>query len=67
MSSRPRAAAALFLVLTLGGCASVAAGPEQAPSAPYQQAILATPAECTSGIAGQRAPAPSLGRASDWC
>jgi uncharacterized protein YceK len=29
--------AALFVVLVLAGCASVVAGPGQAPSAPYQQ------------------------------
>jgi hypothetical protein len=29
--------AALFLVLALAGCASVAAGPGQVPNAPYQQ------------------------------
>ena len=29
--------AALFLVLALAGCAPMAAGPEQAPNAPYQQ------------------------------
>jgi hypothetical protein len=29
--------AALFVVLALAGCASVAAGPGQAPNAPYQQ------------------------------
>jgi hypothetical protein len=28
---------ALFVILALAGCASVAAGPEQAPSGPYQQ------------------------------
>jgi hypothetical protein len=33
----PRWLAALFVVLALAGCASVAAGPAQAPSAPYQQ------------------------------
>jgi hypothetical protein len=32
-----RRLAALFLVLALGGCASAAAGPGQAPNAPYQQ------------------------------
>jgi hypothetical protein len=29
--------AALFVVMALAGCASVAAGPGQAPNAPYQQ------------------------------
>ena len=29
--------AALFVVLALAGCASVAAGPGQAPNAPYEQ------------------------------
>jgi len=29
--------AALFLILALGGCAQVAAGPGQAPDAPYSQ------------------------------
>jgi hypothetical protein len=29
---------AIFVVLALAGCASVAAGPGQAPNAPYQQA-----------------------------
>jgi hypothetical protein len=33
---------------------------------PISKAILATPTGCTSGIAGQRAPAPTLGRRSDW-
>src|ERR1700720_421728 len=33
----PRCLAALFVVLALAGCASVAAGPRQAPNAPYQQ------------------------------
>src|SRR4029077_14291624 len=33
----PRCLAALFGVLALAGCASVAAGPRQAPNAPYQQ------------------------------
>jgi uncharacterized protein YceK len=28
---------ALFVLLALAGCASVAAGPGQAPNAPYQQ------------------------------
>ena len=32
-----RRLAALFVVLALAGCASVAAGPGQAPNAPYQQ------------------------------
>jgi hypothetical protein len=32
-----RRVAALFLALALAGCASVAAGPGQAPNAPYQQ------------------------------
>jgi hypothetical protein len=44
-----RPLAALFVVLALGGCASVAAGPGQAPNAPpISKAILATPAECTN-------------------
>jgi hypothetical protein len=29
--------AALFVVLALAGCTSVAAGPGRAPNAPYQQ------------------------------
>jgi hypothetical protein len=32
-----RAVAALFFALVLAGCTSVAAGPGQAPNAPYQQ------------------------------
>ena len=32
-----RRVAALFLVLVLTGCVSLAAGPGQAPNAPYQQ------------------------------
>jgi hypothetical protein len=32
-----RPVAVLFVVFALAGCASVAAGPGQAPSAPYQQ------------------------------
>jgi hypothetical protein len=33
----PMRMAALFFVLALAGCASVAAGSGQAPNAPYQQ------------------------------
>jgi hypothetical protein len=32
-----RGMAALFLVSALAGCASIAAGPGQAPNTPYQQ------------------------------
>jgi hypothetical protein len=32
-----RRMAALFVVVALAGCASVAAGPAQTPNAPYQQ------------------------------
>ena len=34
---RHRQLAALFVVLALAGCASVAAGAGQTPNAPYQQ------------------------------
>jgi hypothetical protein len=33
----PRRTAALFVILALAGCASMPAGPEQTPNAPYQQ------------------------------
>jgi hypothetical protein len=36
MHRRPRFAA-LFVVLAIAGCASVAAGPGQAPNTPYEQ------------------------------
>ena len=55
--------AALFMLVALTGCAFVAAGPGQVPNAPYQKAIFATPAECTSGIAGRRAPISKPGPA----
>jgi hypothetical protein len=32
-----RRMAVLYVVVALAGCASVAAGPAQAPNAPYQQ------------------------------
>ena len=35
--NRQRRLAALFVVLALGGCTSVAAGPGEGPNAPYQQ------------------------------
>jgi len=35
--NRQRRLAALFVILALAGCTSVAVGPEQGPNAPYQQ------------------------------
>jgi hypothetical protein len=37
MLLRRRMAAALFVVVALAGCASVAVAPGQAPNVPYQQ------------------------------
>jgi hypothetical protein len=37
LMQRPSWFAALFVVLAFAGCASLAAGPRQAPNAPYQQ------------------------------
>jgi hypothetical protein len=55
--------AALFVILALAGCASVAVGPGQAPTRPISKAILATPAECTDRRAGQASPSSEPGPA----
>jgi hypothetical protein len=62
-----RRMAALFVVLALAGCASMPAGPGQAPNVPYHMAILATPAECTGREPDSEPQLGAWAGRSQWC